>query len=82
MLPNDPMLALRAAQDTMAHRQYESSQERLAATVRLVSKASPARSDRNSTPVFLRLAQRLGVWLEGRRPGRHAAVDKRESAIT
>jgi hypothetical protein len=31
MLPNDPMLALRSAQDTMAQRHYESAQQRLAA---------------------------------------------------
>jgi thioredoxin-like negative regulator of GroEL len=31
MLPNDPMLALRSAQDTMAQRHYEAAQERLAA---------------------------------------------------
>ena len=30
MLPNDPMLALRSAQDKMIQRQYESAQERLA----------------------------------------------------
>ena len=46
MLPNDPMLALRAAQDTMAHRQYESSQERLAASARLAAKAHGASTDR------------------------------------
>jgi hypothetical protein len=82
MLPNDPMLALRAAQDSMAHRQYESSQERLAATVRLGATPNSALPDRNPTRGFQVLVHRLRAWLEGHRPGRHAAADKRETAIT
>jgi hypothetical protein len=50
MLPNDPMLALRAAQDTMAQRQYESGQERLAATARLVGGPS---SEADSHPTHV-----------------------------
>jgi hypothetical protein len=48
MLPNDPMLALRAAQDTMAQRQYASAQERLAATVRPVVRPN-SEADRHQT---------------------------------
>ena len=82
MLRNDPLLALRAAQDTMSHRQYESSQERLAGTVGLSATPSPARSDRNLTRRFPMLVQRLRAWLQGHRPGRHADVDERGAAIT
>ena len=42
MLPNDPQLRLHEAQATMAMRQHESSQERLAAEARLVAAADPA----------------------------------------
>lgn len=79
MLPNDPMLALRAAQDTMAHRQYESAQERMAATVRQAAALDP---DRNATRGYAVLVQHVRAWLEGHRPGRHAAADKRETVGT
>lgn len=83
MFPNDPLLALRAAQYTMAQRQREASQERLAATGRLEARLDPGHSGRGSTAVFLRLARRLRAGLDGRRrPVRHVAVDKRESADT
>ena len=55
MLPNDPTLALRAAQDTMAQRHHESGQERLAASARLVDKANPARSHHDPAHEFPRL---------------------------
>jgi hypothetical protein len=79
MLPNDPMLALRAAQDTMATRQFESSQERLVATARLAAAPNP---DRNAMRGFAVLVQHVRAWLEGHRPGRHAVTEKRETAIT
>lgn len=44
MLPNDPMLALREANATMAHRHHEASQERLGAHARLVTKPDPAKA--------------------------------------
>ena len=83
MLPNDPLLALRAAQDTMAQRQRESSQERMAASTRLVARPDPGHSRRAPKRAFLSLVRRLRAGLDGRpRPGRHVAADKRESAHT
>ena len=79
MLPNDPLLALRAAQDTMAHRQRESSCERLAASNRVVAATDPGHSGRAPKDEFLRLARRVGAGLDGRlRPARHVAADKQD----
>jgi hypothetical protein len=57
MLPNDPLLALRAAHDTMARRQDESSQERLAASARLAGTLNRARSHHDPAHELPRLIQ-------------------------
>lgn len=83
MLPNDPVLALRAAQDRMAQRQHEASQERLAATARLAARPGPGHAGRAPKIAFLSVVRRLRAGLDGRlRPGGRVAVDKRESAHT
>ena len=59
MLPIDPMVALRVAQDSMAQRQRESSPERLAATTRLVARTDPGPPGRAPTTA-------IPAWAKGR----------------
>jgi hypothetical protein len=76
MLPNDPILALRAAQDTMAQRQYDAGQERLAATVRLVHGAKSTRTNRDGAHLFPRLIQYLPQAF------RHGSIFRRATIVT
>jgi hypothetical protein len=82
MLPNDPLLALRQAKATMAERQYQSGQERLAATSRIAANGGNANSRTRSRRAFRSLVERLGAALARRHPFRHAADEEQETAAT
>jgi hypothetical protein len=82
MLPNDPLLALRQAKATMAERQYQSGQERLAATARVAANGT-ANSRTRPRRAFRSLVERLGAALARRRhPFRHAADEEQGTAAT
>jgi hypothetical protein len=83
MLPNDPLLALRQAKATMAERQYQSGQERLAAAARVAANGGNANSQTRSRRAFRSLVERLGAALARRRhPFRHAADEEQGTAAT
>jgi hypothetical protein len=82
MLPNDPLLALRQAKATMAERQYQSGQERLAAAAGVAANGGNANSRTRSRRAFRSLVERLGAALARRHPFRHAADEEQETAAT
>jgi hypothetical protein len=83
MLPNDPLLALHQAKATMAERQHQSGQERLAAAGRFAAGAGTANSRGDPTRTFLKLVERLRGALAGhQQPARTPAVDEPGTGVT
>jgi protein involved in temperature-dependent protein secretion len=76
MLPNDPQLAFDQAMATMAERQHQSAQERLARKGQLATTAADAQWHGGAHGVLRSLVSRLGPVLRGRRHPRQPTADK------